>query len=93
MGYMPIALTEGSPIRELELVPNPVSVAICIASSGPSSGEYTLLASRFFHPFQSSESGSGIGDLLNKGKYVLIRGERLSLISHAVSIDRPFGIS
>ncbi len=59
---------EGNPIRELEVVPNPVSVQMRIASVGPASGSWVRLASRSFQDFQSSDSGVGSVVFLNIGR-------------------------
>ena len=59
---------EGNPIRELEVVPNPVSVQMRIASVGPASGLWVRLASRSFQDFQSSDSGVGSVVFLNIGR-------------------------
>jgi len=68
MGSIPVVLRDGSPIRELDVVPKPVSVQILMASVGPSAGLKTRLASNFLQDCQSSDSGLGSVALLNKGK-------------------------
>ena len=59
---------EGNPIRELEVVPNPVSVQMRMASVGPASGSWARLANKSFQDCQLSESGVGSVVFLNTGR-------------------------
>ncbi len=59
---------EGNPISELEVVPNPVSVQMRIASVGPASGSWARLASRSFQDCQLLDSGVGSVVFLNTGR-------------------------
>ena len=59
---------EGSPISELEVVPNPVSVLMRIASVGPAAASWVWLPSNVFQDCQLSDSGLGSVDFCNMGR-------------------------
>ena len=65
----------GSAIRELDKVPNPVSVTTVIASSDPAPGRLSREASSDFQLFQSPKPGSGAFALANLGRFSRMRAE------------------